>query len=182
MHWQCLVIDVTTRNSYVTCTARKHYMNGVAHKLSHVDGQWYDHITLCKRLRVDKHLYCVYILCAYMLCGMYVCTVRIPDGRFIDVITYWRLWIARLYHSYICNTNMMCYTHTHTHRHTHMHTYMYTGHKDVVELLLSHGSDPEHRNKAGCTPLMLAARYVCTFVPAYVCVYGISCGHHAIKS
>ena len=33
------------------------------------------------------------------------------------------------------------------------------GHKDVVELLLTQGSDLEHRNKAGCTPLMLAARY-----------------------
>jgi len=32
------------------------------------------------------------------------------------------------------------------------------GHTKVVELLLHRGSDIEHRNKAGCTPLMLAAR------------------------
>ena len=44
-----------------------------------------------------------------------------------------------------------------------IHTYT-IGHKGVVELLLNHGSDPEHRNKAGCTPLMLAARYVCIYI------------------
>lgn len=32
------------------------------------------------------------------------------------------------------------------------------GHCEVVKLLLEYGSDIEHRNKAGCTPLMLAAR------------------------
>ena len=32
------------------------------------------------------------------------------------------------------------------------------GHRDVVALLLDHGSNIEHQNKAGCTPLMLAAR------------------------
>ena len=32
------------------------------------------------------------------------------------------------------------------------------GHTLVVELLLDHKSNIEHRNKAGCTPLMLAAR------------------------
>ena len=32
------------------------------------------------------------------------------------------------------------------------------GHVDVVRLLLDAGSHIEHRNKAGCTPLMLAAR------------------------
>ena len=32
------------------------------------------------------------------------------------------------------------------------------GHKDVVELLLKNESNIEHQNKAGCTPLMLAAR------------------------
>lgn len=37
---------------------------------------------------------------------------------------------------------------------------MSTGHTDVVELLLEHKSNIEHRNKAGCTPLMLASRYV----------------------
>ena len=37
---------------------------------------------------------------------------------------------------------------------------MFTGHTDVVELLLEHKSNIEHRNKAGCTPLMLASRYV----------------------
>ena len=44
-----------------------------------------------------------------------------------------------------------------------IHTYT-IGHKGVVELLLNHGSDPEHRNKAGCTPLMLATRYVCIYI------------------
>ena len=34
------------------------------------------------------------------------------------------------------------------------------GHRDVVALLLDHASNIEHQNKAGCTPLMLAARYV----------------------
>ncbi len=33
------------------------------------------------------------------------------------------------------------------------------GHRDVVELLLDNASNIEHQNKAGCTPLMLAARY-----------------------
>ena len=37
---------------------------------------------------------------------------------------------------------------------------MSIGHTDVVELLLEHKSNIEHRNKAGCTPLMLASRYV----------------------
>ncbi|PFX24058.1 Ankyrin repeat and KH domain-containing protein 1 [Stylophora pistillata] len=32
------------------------------------------------------------------------------------------------------------------------------GHTNVVELLLEHKSNIEHRNKAGCTPLMLASR------------------------
>lgn len=32
------------------------------------------------------------------------------------------------------------------------------GHRDVVHLLLKHKSNIEHQNKAGCTPLMLAAR------------------------
>lgn len=32
------------------------------------------------------------------------------------------------------------------------------GHRDVVNLLLRHSSNIEHQNKAGCTPLMLAAR------------------------
>lgn len=32
------------------------------------------------------------------------------------------------------------------------------GHHDVVELLLAHNSNIEHRTKDGCTPLMLAAR------------------------
>ena len=36
----------------------------------------------------------------------------------------------------------------------------FTGHWEVVRLLLDHTSDIEHRNKAGCTPLMLAARLV----------------------
>ena len=35
----------------------------------------------------------------------------------------------------------------------------HSGHSEVVKLLLEYGSDIEHRNKAGCTPLMLAARY-----------------------
>ncbi len=35
---------------------------------------------------------------------------------------------------------------------------IFSGHTDVVELLVNHNSDKEHRNKAGCTPLMLAAR------------------------
>ena len=35
----------------------------------------------------------------------------------------------------------------------------FSGHCEVVRLLLDYGSDIEHRNKAGCTPLMLAARY-----------------------
>ena len=34
----------------------------------------------------------------------------------------------------------------------------HSGHSEVVKLLLEYGSDIEHRNKAGCTPLMLAAR------------------------
>ena len=34
------------------------------------------------------------------------------------------------------------------------------GHKDVVSLLLKNVSNIEHQNKAGCTPLMLAARFV----------------------
>ena len=40
----------------------------------------------------------------------------------------------------------------------HIHEHI-SGHKDVVELLLSYNSNIEHQNKAGCTPLMLAARY-----------------------
>ena len=32
------------------------------------------------------------------------------------------------------------------------------GHRDVVNLLLKNVSNIEHQNKAGCTPLMLAAR------------------------
>ena len=32
------------------------------------------------------------------------------------------------------------------------------GHRDVVSLLLKNVSNIEHQNKAGCTPLMLAAR------------------------
>ncbi len=34
------------------------------------------------------------------------------------------------------------------------------GHRDVVNLLLKNVSNIEHQNKAGCTPLMLAARLV----------------------
>ena len=34
------------------------------------------------------------------------------------------------------------------------------GHRDVVDLLLDNASNIEHQNKAGCTPLMLAARCV----------------------
>ncbi|EDO28178.1 predicted protein [Nematostella vectensis] len=34
------------------------------------------------------------------------------------------------------------------------------GHHDVVKLLLKYTSNIEHRTKDGCTPLMLAARYV----------------------
>lgn len=34
------------------------------------------------------------------------------------------------------------------------------GHRDVVNLLLKNVSNIEHQNKAGCTPLMLAARSV----------------------
>ena len=34
------------------------------------------------------------------------------------------------------------------------------GHHDVVKLLLEFKSNIEHRTKDGCTPLMLAARYV----------------------
>ena len=37
------------------------------------------------------------------------------------------------------------------------------GHRDVVELLLQRSSCIEHQNKAGCTPLMLAARSAVTF-------------------
>lgn len=31
------------------------------------------------------------------------------------------------------------------------------GHDELVELLLAHGADIEHRDKKGCTPLILAA-------------------------
>ena len=43
----------------------------------------------------------------------------------------------------------------------------FSGHYDVVKLLLEHTSNIEHHNKAGCTPLMLAAReghYEVTFL------------------
>ena len=33
------------------------------------------------------------------------------------------------------------------------------GHRNVVELLLRNHSNIEHQNKAGCPPLMLAARF-----------------------
>ena len=41
----------------------------------------------------------------------------------------------------------------------------YIGHWEVVRLLLDNESDIEHRNKAGCTPLMLASRY---FLLSYI--------------
>ena len=31
------------------------------------------------------------------------------------------------------------------------------GHDELVELLVSHGANIEHRDKKGCTPLILAA-------------------------
>ena len=31
------------------------------------------------------------------------------------------------------------------------------GHDELVELLISHGANIEHRDKKGCTPLILAA-------------------------
>ena len=50
-----------------------------------------------------------------------------------------------------------------------------------MALLLAHGSNIEHQNKAGCTPLMLAARCVCVCLCVYararvcVCVYMCVC-------
>ena len=52
-----------------------------------------------------------------------------------------------------------------------IHTYT-IGHKGVVELLLYHGSDPEHRNKAGCdafgpglnTPMTFYYFFIRTYV------------------
>ena len=41
----------------------------------------------------------------------------------------------------------------------------------MVELLLNHNSDKEHRNKAGCTPLMLAARYSAVNIVLYYIKY-----------
>ena len=51
------------------------------------------------------------------------------------------------------------------------------GHREVVALLLDHASNIEHQNKAGCTPLMLAARYVHnTFMS--MCVFGVVTASH----
>ena len=52
----------------------------------------------------------------------------------------------------------------------HVHEHI-SGHKDVVELLLSYNSNIEHQNKAGCTPLMLAARYADNIMYMYMCIY-----------
>jgi len=48
------------------------------------------------------------------------------------------------------------------------------GHCAVVDLLLEHNSNIEHRTKDGCTPLMLAARYiVCMCVSVFACLCGV---------
>ena len=44
-------------------------------------------------------------------------------------------------------------------KHLELFAFLFLGHTNVVELLLEHKSNIEHRNKAGCTPLMLASRY-----------------------
>lgn len=54
---------------------------------------------------------------------------------------------------------------------------MSIGHTDVVELLLEHKSNIEHRNKAGCTPLMLASRYVLNSDEAFSVKLFESCGY-----
>ena len=64
---------------------------------------------------------------------------------------------------------------------------MSTAHTDVVELLLEHKSNIEHRNKAGCTPLMLASRYVLNSDEAFSVKlfesYGYMCvGHSSLNA
>ena len=49
------------------------------------------------------------------------------------------------------------------------------GHRDVVNLLLKNVSNIEHQNKAGCTPLMLAARYAWIGVPSSLLIFPYVC-------